>query len=57
MARSNQNGEPTRRPLPESVVEQLAELWCEVFMANLQRHPIAPDRAPVVVAVEGFLCP
>ena len=31
---------PMRRPLPESVVEKLAELWCEALLANLQRHPI-----------------
>lgn len=32
--------EPVRRPLPEAVVEQLAELWCDVLVANLRRHPI-----------------
>lgn len=32
----------TRRPLPEDVVEQLAELWCEALLANLRRHPIEP---------------
>jgi hypothetical protein len=51
MAHSNQNGEPMRRPLPESVIEQLAELWCDVFMANLRRHPIPPERAPVAIGV------
>ena len=33
------------RPLPESAVEQLAELWCQALLANLRRHPIqAPIR-------------
>jgi hypothetical protein len=32
-----------RRPLPDVVVEQLAELWCEALLANLQRHPIEPS--------------
>jgi hypothetical protein len=52
MANSNQNGEPMRRPLPDSVIEQLAELWCDVFLANLRRHPIQPERAPVAVNEE-----
>jgi hypothetical protein len=29
-----------RQPLPENVIEQLAELWCEALLANLRRHPI-----------------
>jgi hypothetical protein len=32
-----------RRPLPDSVVEQLAELWCEALLANLLRHPVEPS--------------
>lgn len=31
---------PKRKPLPDAVVEQLADLWCEALLANLQRHPI-----------------
>jgi hypothetical protein len=31
---------PVRRPLPDVVVEQLAELWCDVLLGDLQRHPI-----------------
>lgn len=27
-------------PLPESIIEQLAELWCEALLANLRRHPL-----------------
>jgi hypothetical protein len=27
-------------PLPEPLIEQLAELWCEALLANLRRHPI-----------------
>ena len=34
------NGAPVN-PLPESVIEQLAELWCEALLANLRRHPVA----------------
>jgi hypothetical protein len=40
-------GDPkmTRPPLPDAVVEQLAEFWCEAILANLRRHPIAaPER-------------
>jgi hypothetical protein len=29
------------RQLPDSVIEQLAELWCEALLANLRRHPVA----------------
>ena len=32
------------RELPEAVVEQLAELWCEALLANLRRHPIQHTR-------------
>lgn len=38
-ALSSDAGVP-RRPLPDAVVEQLAELWCEALLANLRRHPI-----------------
>ena len=34
------NGAPVDS-LPESVIEQLAELWCEALLANLRRHPLA----------------
>lgn len=27
-------------PLPESLIEQLAELWCEALLANIRRHPL-----------------
>ena len=27
-------------PLPEHVVDRLAELWCEALLANLLRHPL-----------------
>jgi hypothetical protein len=30
-------------PLPEAVIEQLAELWCEAILSNLRRHPIQPE--------------
>jgi hypothetical protein len=33
------NGAPVN-PWPESVIEQLAELWCEALLANLRRHPV-----------------
>lgn len=36
---ANINNAP-RRPLPEAVVERLADLWCEALLANLQRRPI-----------------
>jgi hypothetical protein len=29
--------------LPDALVEQLAELWCEALLANLQRYPIQPE--------------
>jgi hypothetical protein len=28
-------------PLPEPVIEQLADLWCELILANLRGHPPA----------------
>lgn len=31
-------------PLSEAAIEQLAELWCEVLLENLRRHPIEPMR-------------
>jgi hypothetical protein len=30
-------------PLPDAIIEQLAELWCEALLANLRRHPIQPE--------------
>ena len=36
-----------RRPLPESTIEQLADLWCEALLANLRRHPIEPPQRKV----------
>ena len=30
------------REVPEAVIEQLAELWCEALLTNLRRHPIEP---------------
>jgi hypothetical protein len=27
-------------PLPEPVIEQLADLWCEVLLESLRRRPI-----------------
>ena len=27
-------------PLSETIIERLAELWCEALLANLRRHPI-----------------
>jgi hypothetical protein len=32
--------QPMPRNLPEAVIEQLAELWCEALLANLRRHPV-----------------
>ncbi len=29
-------------PLPEHVIEQLADLWCELLLADLERHPLEP---------------
>jgi hypothetical protein len=29
--------------LPDSVVEQLAELWCEALLTNLRKHPVQPS--------------
>jgi hypothetical protein len=31
---------PHREAMPEELVERLADLWCEVLLANLRRHPI-----------------
>jgi hypothetical protein len=28
------------RPLPEDVIERLADLWCEALLANMRRRPI-----------------
>jgi hypothetical protein len=27
-------------PLPEPIIEQLAELWCEALWWNVRRHPL-----------------
>lgn len=37
---------PARQPLPEHVIEALAELWCEALLANLRRHPIEASQTP-----------
>jgi hypothetical protein len=40
-AAGNRKDEPRIiQPLPEAVIEHLAELWCEALLANLQRHPL-----------------
>lgn len=38
---NREDGARIMRPLPEPAIEQLAELWCDVFMANLRRHPLS----------------
>jgi len=34
-------------PMPEHIIEQLADLWCEVLLESLNRHPVhaEPDAA------------
>lgn len=44
------NTNPDRRnipPMPEHIVEELADLWCAVLLESLRRHPIhaEPDAA------------
>ena len=32
--------QPMGDSLPEDLIEHLAELWCEVLLENMRRHPI-----------------
>jgi hypothetical protein len=36
------------RPLPDDVIERLAELWCEALLANLRRDPPVKRRLVLV---------
>lgn len=29
-------------PMPEAMIERLSDLWVEVLLADLERHPVKP---------------
>ena len=39
-AGSREDGRRIMRPLPDDVIERLADLWCEALLANLRRQPV-----------------
>ena len=42
-AGSRQDEPRIMQPLPEDVIERLADLWCEAILANMRRRPLRAE--------------